>query len=390
MSVGTAVRTAVGLATEDAGVQSFADAAARAALGLGDRRCDLAFVFGGGTNAVDVAAGAAAVRERLHPRALIGCGVQGVLGAGRELEHGGVAVWAASLPGAELVPFRLAATVGEGQITIAGVPELDGAEAVILIADPHTFPVDVLLTHLNDAHPGLPLIGGLASGGPEAELVKGDEAETGGAVGVVVRGTRVVTCVSQGARPIGPEMAITDGAKGVIHELASQPALERLREVVDELPPQDRALAARGLMLGVVVDPNKPDYERGDFLVRAITGADEDTGALSVGADIRIGQTVRLQVRDAAAAHEDLMETLDRAFADLEHTPAGALLFTCNGRGKSMFGVPDHDAQAVADALRGAPTAGFFCAGEIGPVGARSYVHGLTATLAVFVQPPDG
>lgn len=384
------VRTAVGLATDDAGIQSFADAAARAAQGLGDRPCDLALVFGGGPNAVDVAAGAAVVRERLHPRALIGCGAQGVLGAGRELEHGGVTVWAASLPGAELVPFRLAATVGEGQITIAGVPELQDADAVILIADPHTFPVDVLLTHLNDANPGVPIIGGLASAGPDAELVKGDEAEAGGAVGVVVRGTRVVTCVSQGARPIGPEMAITDGENGVIHELASQPALERLREVVGELASQERALAGRGLMLGVVVDPNKPEYERGDFLVRPINGADDDSGALSVSAEVRIGQTVRLQVRDPAAAHEDLMETLDRTFADLEHTPAGALLFTCNGRGQSMFGVPDHDAQVVADALRGVPTGGFFCAGEIGPVGPRSFVHAFTATLAVFVQPDAG
>jgi small ligand-binding sensory domain FIST len=383
------IRTAVGLATDEAGPQSFADAAARAALGLGDRPCDLAVVLGGGANAADVAAGAAIVRERLHPRALIGAGVQGVLGAGHELEQGGATVWAASLPGAQLDPFRLAATIGEGQVTVAGIPELGDADAVILVADPHSFPVDVLLAHLNDAHPGLPLIGGLASAGPDAALVRGDEAEAGGAVGVVVRGAKVITCVSQGARPIGPEMAITDAEDGVIRELASQPALERVREAIGELPSQERALAARGLMLGVVVDPNKPDYERGDFLVRAITGADEDSGALSVGADVRFGQTVRLQVRDGAAAHEDLMETLDRAFADRAHIPAGALLFTCNGRGRALFGVPDHDAQVVADALQGVPTGGFFCAGEIGPVGERSYVHGYTATLAVFLQ-PDG
>ncbi len=139
-------------------------------------------------------------------------------------------------------------------------------------------------------------------------------------------------------------------------------------------------------MLGMVVDQNKPEYERGDFLVRAITGADEDEGTLSVGTGVRVGQAVRLHVRDAASAHDDLVDTLDRDLAWLPKTPAGALLFTCNARGAGMFGVPDHDAQAVSEALNGAPTGGFFCAGEIGPVGPRSFVHTFTATLAVFAQ----
>ena len=309
-----------------------------------------------------------------------------MVGAGREHERSGVSVWAASLAGAELMPFRLSSSLGGGSVTIAGVPELDDADAVILLADPHGFPIDVLLTHLNDAHPGLPVIGGMASAGPGAALLKGDDVSPGGAVGVVVRGARVMTCVSQGARPIGPEMIITAGEGGQIHELASRPALEKLREVVEDLSPEERTLAARGLMLGVVVDQNKPEYERGDFLVRAITGADEDEGTLSVGTGVRVGQAVRLHVRDAASAHDDLVDTLDRDLAWLPKTPAGALLFTCNARGAGMFGVPDHDAQAVSEALNGAPTGGFFCAGEIGPVGPRSFVHTFTATLAVFAQ----
>jgi small ligand-binding sensory domain FIST len=380
------VRAAVGVASDGGGVPAFAEAANRAAMGLGTLPCDLALVFAGGANAEQVEAGAAAVRERLHPRALVGCGAQGVLGAGREHERGGVTVWAASLPGAELMPFRLSSSLGGGSITIAGVPELEGADAVILLADPHSFPIDVLLTHLNDAHPGLPVIGGMASAGPGAALLKGDDASAGGAVGVVVRGTRVLTCVSQGARPIGPEMIITDAEGGEIRELASRPAVDRLREVIEELSPEERVLAARGLMLGMVVDPNKPEYERGDFLVRAIVGADDDEGTLTVGTRVRVGQAVRLHVRDAASAHDDLVETLDRDLAWLPKTPAGGLLFTCNGRGAGMFGVPDHDAQAVSDALGGAPTGGFFCAGEIGPVGEHSFVHAFTATLAVFTQ----
>jgi small ligand-binding sensory domain FIST len=133
-----------------------------------------------------------------------------------------------------------------------------------------------------------------------------------------------------------------------------------------------------------VTDANKPDYERGDFLVRGIVDADEDSGALTVGTQVRVGQTVFLQVRDAAAAHEDLVEALDREAAALGGPPGGALLFTCNGRGSQMFGTPDHDARAVDEAFSHAPTGGFFCAGEFGPVGGRNFVHGFTATLAVF------
>jgi small ligand-binding sensory domain FIST len=380
------VRAAVGVASNGDGLPAYEAAAGRAALGLGTLPCDLALVFAGGANAEQAEAGAEAVRERLSPRALVGCCAQGVVGAGREHERSGVSVWAASLAGAELMPFRLSSSLGGGSVTIAGVPELEGADAVILLADPHGFPIDVLLTHLNDAHPSLPVIGGMASAGPGAALLKGDDASPGGAVGVVVRGARVLTCVSQGARPIGPEMIITAGEGGQIHELASRPALEKLREVVEDLSSEERLLAARGLMLGVVVDQNKPEYERGDFLVRAITGADEDDGTLSVGTGVRVGQAVRLHVRDAASAHDDLVDTLDRDLAWLPKTPAGALLFTCNARGSGMFGVPDHDAQAVSEALNGAPTGGFFCAGEIGPVGPRSFVHTFTATLAVFAQ----
>ena len=170
----------------------------------------------------------------------------------------------------------------------------------------------------------------------------------------------------------------------MIGELASRPAMERLGEVIEELPADERDLAATGVLLGLVVDENRPEYLRGDFLVRPIVGADRETGALAIGQAVRVGQTVRMHVRDAASADRDLREAL-RAQAEAlgDSGAAGALLFTCNGRGSHMFDVPDHDATAIDDAL-GAPAAGFFCAGEIGPVGGRNFLHGFTATIAVF------
>jgi small ligand-binding sensory domain FIST len=179
-------------------------------------------------------------------------------------------------------------------------------------------------------------------------------------------------------------MTVTAAHGNVIEELASRSAFERLREALGELGPDEQELAAADLMLGIVIDENRPEYERGDFLVRPIIGAQPEGGSIAVGEPVRVGQTVRMHVRDGASADEDLRAALRvQAEALGSAGAAGMLLFTCNGRGAHMFDVPDHDAGAVEDALS-APTGGFFCAGEIGPVGGRNFVHGFTATMAVF------
>jgi small ligand-binding sensory domain FIST len=382
-----ATRIGTGLAAEDAGVDSFVEAAGRAALALGGAPADLVFVFAGAANLEHAEEGLALVHDRLAPRALAGCGAQGVVGAGREVEDGGVAIWAASMPEAELESFHLETLEAGDAVAIAGMPDLLDAEAAFMLVDPYSFPTEPLLDQIAEDQPGLPVLGGLASAGGgagSALLMHDEEVVTEGAVGVALSGVDVRPYVSQGARPIGPEMAITAAEANVIHELASRPALERLKTAITELDPHERALAAAGLLIGIVIDENRPEYERGDFLVRGLLGADEESGSMAVGERVRIGQTVRLHVRDGGSADEDLSEVLARLSADLPAPPAGALLFTCNGRGSQMFQVPDHDAAALDRALGGAPAAGFFCAGEIGPVGARSFVHGFTATMAVF------
>ena len=381
-------RVATGLSTADDGFLAFAQAADAAAHGLGEASADLAFVFAGAGHLRAIEDGLRAVEDRLAPGALVGCGAQGVVGAGREVEDGGVAVWAASLPGASLETFHLQALrTSQDAIAVTGMPELDEADAVIMLVDPYTFPIEPLLAQLAEDHAGLPVVGGIASagGGPGAAalLHDGDVAHDG-VVGVALSGVDVRAGVSQGARPLGPEMIITAAEGNVIHELASKPALERITEAIAALDDHERELAASGLLLGIVIDPNKPDYTRGDFLVRGLLGADRDSGSLTVGERVKVGQAVRLHVRDGESADEDLREILAEQLTAAPAPPAGALLFTCNGRGSNMFDEPDHDASALAGALGGAPAAGFFCAGEIGPVGDRNFVHGFTATLAVF------
>jgi small ligand-binding sensory domain FIST len=244
------------------------------------------------------------------------------------------------------------------------------------------------LAKLNDDRPDVPLVGGIAAGGgePEAQaLIVDSEVHAHGAIGVVVSGAPVVTAVSQGCAPIGRDSVVTRADGNVVHELAGKPALERLREEIELLPPAERLQAAQGILVGLVIDENKPEYGRGDYLMRAVLGADEESGAIAIGDQVRVGQTLRFHVRDASSADEDLKETLDRTLGGAGR-PAGALLFTCNGRGTQMFPAPDHDASMVSQALGGRPLAGFFCGGEIGPVGGRAFLHGFTATLAVFLE----
>jgi small ligand-binding sensory domain FIST len=384
------MRIAVGLSESLDAVEAFSEAAAEAGRGLDGSPCDLALAFASAPHLGHGKWILSVVHEELGPRNLIGCGAGGVVGAGQEIEEGaGAVVWAASLPGARISTHHIEAVRGADGISLRGVPDPDAlGDALIVLSDPYTFPAEALLERLNRDRPGMPALGGLASAAAagSASLLRDGDVIDGGAIACSLSEAEVVPCVSQGATPAGPEMTITAAEGNIISELASKPAIERLREAIATLGPRQQALAAQGLMLGIVIDENKPDYGRGDFLVRPIIGADPREESIAIGERVRVGQTVRMHVRDGASADEDLRAALRAQAEALGSTgAAGALLFTCNGRGSHMFEVPDHDATAVEDALA-VPAGGFFCAGEIGPVGGRNFLHGFTATIAVFAE----
>jgi small ligand-binding sensory domain FIST len=376
-----ACRIGVGLSTSASAWDAAAEASRQArGAGLDRPEIDLAFLFLSPAHLDEAESAAEAVREELAPRHLLGCVAEGVVAGTRELEGGpGVAVWAGVLAGAEIESFHVAAEEA------AGLPELDRPSLVALLVDPFTFPVVPLLSRLNETDEPVPLVGGMAAGGrqPGAQaLIVDDAVHREGAVGAVVSGVPVLTVVSQGCRPIGREATITRCEGNIVYELAGQPALERLRREIASLSAEEQALAAGGILAGLVIDENRPEYDTGDFLMRGVLGADSESGALALGDTVRVGQTVRFFVRDAASADADLR----RALAAVEGaSAAGALLFTCNGRGTSMFPEPDHDARLVAEVLGTPALAGFFCGGEIGPVGGKAFLHGFTATLAVFL-----
>jgi small ligand-binding sensory domain FIST len=383
------VRIASALSTAADPRAGAADAAGKVAAELAGAPIDVAFVFAAGAHLAEPEATLEAVHDALSPRELVGCAAGGVVADGQEVEHGtAVAVWAAALGGGSASTFHAEVTELEQGVAISGMPELAGASAAFLLPDPFSFPTDAVLAELHGLAPGVPVLGGVSSARAldgESALFIGGDVVAGGAVGVRLDGVELLPCVSQGATPVGPELTITAGAGRIINELAGRPALVALREVIEGLPPAEREVLSEGILLGIVVEHGQPEYVHGDFLVRSVLGGDPDHGTIAVGAPISPGQVVRVHVRDARSADRDLREALElRRQALGSDAPAGALMFTCNGRGRGMFGVSGHDARAVSDELGRIPVAGFFAAGEIGPVGGQSFVHGFTATVALF------
>lgn len=335
---------------------------------------------------------ASTLTRMLDPRVMIGCSGEGVIAGSEELETAPAAVvWAACLPRVMIDPVRLSFSPTQDQFHLSGWPDPDAAESTfLLLADPFTTPMQEVLPLLEDRYPTTAAIGGLAGGGQDAgenRLVLDDELYENGLVGVRLSGpVEIRPIISQGCRPIGDRYVVTKAERNLIHELGGAPALQRLQAVFESLGNEDRRHAHRALHIGIVIDEQRNRFERGDFLVRNLVGADQTTGAVAIGDIVREGQTVQFHLRDARSASEDLHLLLASHRARQRNLPLGALVFSCCGRGQGLFGRTHHDAQAITERLGVIPVAGFFAQGEIGPVGGRNFLHGYTASMAIFSE----
>ena len=332
---------------------------------------------------------AAAVTEQAGPVPLIGCVAEAVAGGPREVEsEPAVSLWlAAGLGPVETYAMEFVRTSSGG--TFGGYRfDVEPGGVHLMLCDPFTFPAGDLLAHLNDHVPGTVVMGGMASGGlrlRQSRLFLDGRVLAEGAVGAHLPEAEVHPLVAQGCRPVGDPYTTTRAEGNVIFELGGRPPVVRLQELAAALSSRDRELLVQGLQVGLVIDEYRAEPRQGDFLIRSVVGADPESGAIAVGEEIAVGRTVQFHVRDAESADEDLQRTLAREAAVLDGRPAaGALLFTCNGRGSRLFSGPDHDAGLIAKMLGKIPVAGFFCAGELGPVGGQNFLHAFTASIALF------
>ena len=331
------------------------------------------------------------IRLHGHVPQLVGCSGWGIIGSRREIEHE---------PGFSLILFSLPAEsfsivqISETQIeesagveywrTATGLPAKEVTSWIVL-ANPHFGGTEGWLEEWSTAYPKVPIMGGLASStSSEIFLLKDGEATNAPVLAIALkRGLLVRPLVSQGCRPIGDPSPITKAEQNLIMEIGNLPAYQALEAAFLSIPAEQRVSVRNNLFLGLAVSEYIDDFKQGDFLIRNILGADPQIGALAVGAHPRVGQTVQFQLRDSKSAQEELVMAAENVKTGLSG-PIGILLFSCAGRGKGLFGTPDHDAETLANILGNIPLAGFFCNGEIGPVGGKAFLHGYTASAAVL------
>ena len=328
------------------------------------------------------------VAER-HPDAtLLGCSAAGIIGAGHEIEHErALSVTAAVLPDVTVEPFHLDDDPESWRQRIDMDPHQ--ARAVVILPDPLTCPVEELIRWLDRAYPTSVKIGGLASGGmsPGAmALFAGRVTARRGAVGVVMGGEIAAdTIVAQGCRPIGTPLFATRVEGNAILELDGQPALNVLETLHSQLSPGDQRLFRHSLFLGLVMNPDRQEYQQGDFLIRNILGVQSDLEALLVAAELTPNQVIQFHLRDAKTSAADLEHLLSQH--EGRPRPSGALLFSCVGRGLGLYGHLGHDSGLFHRQFPNIALGGFFCNGEIGPVSGQTFLHGYTSSFALFRQP---
>ncbi|MDP6693160.1 MAG: FIST N-terminal domain-containing protein [Phycisphaerales bacterium] len=354
---------------------------------------DLVLVFASFHHRETIEQAVADIRRALDPKVIIGLTTESVVGCDLELEGvSGLSALAMHLPEIRLTPWI---TTPKKPIPISKPDEIPAwiglqadTKAVFLFADPFSTPITRLLPALTNCRKPkpLPIYGGMASGASAAlfnRIVVNDERLKSGAVGLTLSGPLQLDCLlSQGCRPIGKPLRVTKVDGNVVLELGGKPALDQLAELSREVSPHERKLLEGGLLLGGVIDEHKDYFGRGDFLVRSVMGLDRKRKGVAAGEFYRLGRTVQFHVRDAQTAIEDLQLLLDTQ--QLDETPFAGLLVTCNGRGHNLFHEDDHDLTIIRERLGNVPIAGFFAAGEIGPVGGRSFLHGHTACLTTF------
>jgi small ligand-binding sensory domain FIST len=336
---------------------------------------------------------------RVHARIplLAGCSSASLIAGDREYEDGGGLVLGLyHLPGAQVAGYRFTqeqveeAQGGAYWHAETGV-EPGQTNGWLVFADPFHLDAESWLRSWNESYAPLPVLGGLASGDPAEAVTQvylNGEVYTEGGVALSIGGeVELRGVISQGCTPIGEIWTITRVNRNLIQEIGNRPAYEVLVETFNNLAPEEQKKTQRNLFVGLVVNEYLEEYHRGDFLIRNLLGADPRSGTVAVGALPRAGQTLQFQRRDAGAAEEDMVALLRRTRSDLGGRAVyGGCLCCCNGRGHRLFGRPDHDARSVQSELGPLALSGFFCNGEIGPVGEQNFLHGYTASLALLVQ----
>ena len=361
------------------------------------------------------------LHSHLNVAHIIGCSGTGVVGMNdefpEEVEEGpALSLTLAHLPNVDIQSFHL---IAEDLPDLDSPPEQwsklidvspEAQPSFILMADPFSSGTSELLQGMDFAYPGCPKVGGLAGiegFNRSSGLFCNKKVHKEGIVGVALSGDIVMdTIVAQGCRPIGELYRVSEGDRNIMLKLAqddlgedaeSETPLEVLQNIFQDLDEADRELAQNALFIGVAQSGFKPSLTRRDFLIRNLVGVDPRNGSIAVADKIRPGMRIQFHMRDAQTSAEDLENLLRRYRVErlennldgekAQHSPIGALLFSCTGRGAELYEEANFDSDLFEQYLGPLPIGGFFCNGEIGPVGATTFLHGFTSVFGICCQP---
>ena len=336
------------------------------------------------------------LRKEFESAFLFGCCAGGVIGGGREIEdRAGLSLTGALLPGvklkgthldaAQVPPVYADARLWEDTLRMTA----NQLPSFLMLADPFSFETEAYVKGLDRVYPLAPKIGGLASGARQVggtALYLGNQVYHSGCVTLALTGNiDIDTVVAQGCKPIGDPMFVTVAHENLVREIDGHSPRDVLAELFERLPASERELFSESLFLGLAMRGDTSHYVPGDFLIRNILGMDPQSGALWVNANVPANSVIQFHLRDAATSAHDLERTLTSYRASRPVTSdAGALLFSCTGRGVGLYGQPDHDSNAFRRLVADLPIGGFFCNGEIGPIQNATYLHGYTSAFAVL------
>jgi small ligand-binding sensory domain FIST len=384
------IAAGTGLAVGGSADNAALEASLRALERSGTDRADLALVFVTGEAHQRAHEALHAVRRVSGARTVLGCSGTGILTDHQEIEDKpAVAVLVVRCESLVATPF-LFKRQGERQDVGTEVAHQIGATVaeggcVLVLPDAMGCNPPALLAQLHEVLGFVPVLGAVAAGTPMFELYNTEAAE-GALVGVALSGLPLIG-VAQGCAPIGEPFVITRAEANVIQHIGNRPALQMLEDAIRALPGAADRIRRSGVFAGLAMDPAKSPLERGDFLVRNLIGADRASGALAVGERVRVGQTVQFQIRDAEAADQDLRDMLEELKTRLAgRRSAFGCYFNCAGRGRGLFGAPDHDVALIRQHLGEFPLVGFFGNGEFAPIGRQNFFHNYTGALVVFPE----
>jgi len=330
------------------------------------------------------------------------------------------------------VSLMLAELPRERFRVFSGARPLGGfvAHSANVHADPATNDLAELIRDMSARTGTGYLFGGLASGRSRA-LHIADSVLSGGLSGVAFDAeVALVSRVTQGCQPVGPQRLVTAADRNVVTTLDGEPALDcLLRDVgLEGVEPREALPRLRQILVGLgsansATETTAEDsatrsaFDRfahrgafgADTRVRHLIGLDPGRRGIAIADAAELGTPLAFCARNVDAARRDLTRICAEVRDELEpemlpleaaHAPhdrragdapllpssgiAGAIYVSCAGRGGAHFGAPSAELALVRHALGDVPLVGFFAAGEI----ARANLYGYTGVLTVFPSRP--